>query len=194
VSPPTLVLASTSPYRARLLRQLGLAFEAAAPGVDETRRPAEGPSGLVARLARAKAAAVAERHPGAVVLGSDQCLDLDGEILGKPGDFETAFAQLRAAAGRTAVFRTAVCVLGPGGAEVGTEEVPFAVTFRRLADDQIRRYLRADEPFDCAGAIRSEGRALALMEGTEGADPSALMGLPLIRSSRLLEAAGLEVL
>ena len=191
---PLLVLASSSPYRARLLGQLGLTFDTAAPGVDETRGPDEGPSAMVARLARAKAAAVAARHPEAVVLGSDQCLDLDGQVLGKPGGFDAAFAQLRAASGRTAVFRTAVCVLAPGGTEVGCEEVPFAVTFRPLDDDQIRRYLLTDEPFDCAGAIRSEGRALALMEHTESTDPSALMGLPLIRTSRLLETAGIDLL
>jgi len=189
---PPLVLASTSPYRAEQLRRLGLAFEAAAPGVDETRLGGEAPSELVTRLARAKAGAVAHSRPEAVILGSDQCLDLDGEILGKPGDFETAFAQLRAASGRTAVFRTAVCVLGPGG-EVGCEEIPFAATFRRLTDAQIRRYLEHDRPFDCAGSIRSEGRALALMTHTESPDPSALMGLPLIATSRLLEEAGLQV-
>lgn len=194
MSAPPLLLASTSPYRAQLLGQLGLAFGTADPEVDETRRAGEGPSAMVARLARAKAAAVAERQPEAVVLGSDQCLDLDGEVLGKPGGFDTAFDQLKAVSGRTAVFRTAVCVLGPGGVEVGCEEVPFAVTFRDLGDAPIRRYLLADQPYDCAGAIRSEGRALALMERTEGTDPSALMGLPLIRTSRLLEAAGITVL
>lgn len=194
MSAPPLLLASTSPYRARLLGQLGLAFGTAAPGVDESRRAGEGPSAMVARLARAKAAAVAERQPEAVVLGSDQCLDLEGEVLGKPGGFDAAFDQLRAVSGRTAVFRTAVCVLAPGGVEVGCEEVPFAVTFRDLADDPIRRYLMADQPYDCAGAIRSEGRALALMAHTESTDPSALMGLPLIRTSRLLDAAGIPVL
>jgi septum formation protein len=194
VSPPPLVLASTSPYRARLLGQLGLAFETAAPETDETRLADETASTMVARLARAKAAAVAATRPEAVVVGSDQCLDLGGQVLGKPGDFDTALAQLRAASGRTAVFRTAVCVIGPGGTESDCEEVPFAVTFRQLDDDRIRRYLTHDRPFDCAGAIRSEGRALALMARTESTDPSALMGLPLIATSRLLEAAGLAVL
>ena len=194
MSPPPLILASTSPYRAELLGRLGLPFATAAPEVDESRRPGEGASLMVARLARAKAAAVASNRPDAVVLGSDQCLELAGEVLGKPGDFETAVAQLQAASGRTAVFRTAVCVLAPGGAEAGCEEVPFAVTFRPLGEDAIRRYLERDRPFDCAGSIRSEGGAPALMERTEGSDPTAIMGLPLIRTTRLLEAAGLAVL
>jgi len=193
VTAPPLILASTSPYRARLLGQLGVAFDTAAPEVDETRLSGEGASAMVARLARAKAGAVAAGHPQAAVLGSDQCLDLDGDILGKPGDFATACAQLRAAAGRTAVFRTAVCVLAPDGTEVGCEEVPFAATFRALSDAQIERYVRHDRPLDCAGAIRAEGRALALMTATESRDPSALMGLPLIATSRLLEAAGIAI-
>lgn len=191
---PALVLASTSPYRTELLGRLDVTFETAAPEVDETAHPDESPSAMVARLARAKAASVAAHRPQAVVLGSDQCLDLDGTVLGKPGDFDTALAQLRAASGRTAVFRTGVCVLGAGGVEVGCEEVPFAVTFRDLDDDRIRRYLSHDRPYDCAGSIRSEGRALTLMAGTDGPDPTALMGLPLIRTSHLLEAAGLTVL
>ncbi|MEF8793871.1 Maf family protein [Thiohalorhabdus sp.] len=191
---PALILASTSPYRAQLLGQLGLTFDTAPPGVDETRLAGEDPSAMVSRLARAKAAAGAAAHPQAVVLGSDQCLDLAGRVLGKPGDFDTAFAQLRAAAGRTAVFRTTVCVLAPGGSEVGCKEVPFAVTFRDLSDPQIERYLAHDRPYDCAGSIRSESRALALMAATESNDPSALRGLPLIATSQLLETAGIAVL
>lgn len=191
---PPLILASTSPYRADLLARLGVAFETAAPGVDETRLEGETPSAMVARLARAKAAAVAATRPDAVVLGGDQCLDLAGEVLGKPGGFEAALAQLQAASGRTGVYRTAICVLGPGGEEIGCEEIPFAVTFRTLDEGAIRRYLERDRPYDCAGSVRSEGRALALMERTEGTDPTALTGLPLIRTSRLLEAAGIAVL
>jgi len=193
LSPP-LILASSSPYRAELLGRLALPFETVAPEVDESHLRGEPPTAMVARLARAKAAAVAAARPDAVVLGGDQCLDLDGEILGKPGDFDTALAQLRAASGRTAVFRSGVCVLGPGGGEIGGVEVPFAITFRVLGEAEIRRYLEHDRPFDCAGSVRSEGRALALMERTDGPDPSALMGLPLIATSRLLEAAGVAVL
>ncbi|HKJ72126.1 MAG TPA: Maf family nucleotide pyrophosphatase [Gammaproteobacteria bacterium] len=194
MSAPPLILASTSPYRAELLGRLALPFETVAPEVDESHLRGEPPTAMVARLARAKAAAVAAARPDAVVLGGDQCLDLDGGILGKPGNFDTALAQLRAVSGRTAVFRSALCVLGPGGTAVGSEEVPFAVTFRALGEDEIRRYLAHDRPFDCAGSVRSEGRALALMERTDGPDPTALMGLPLIAASRLLRAAGLAVL
>ncbi len=194
MSCPPRVLASTSPYRAELLGRLGLSFETEAPGTDETPYPGEAPWGLATRLAEAKARAVAQQRPEAVVLGSDQCVDLDGTILGKPGDFESARDQLRKLSGRAAVFRTGVCVLEPGGGLVGIEEVAFTVVFRELHEAAIRRYLEREAALDCAGAIRSEGLAPALMERTEGPDATALMGLPLIRTTRLLEAAGIAVL
>lgn len=187
-----LVLASTSPYRAELLGRLRLSFETAAPDVDESPLPEETPRALVLRLAEAKARAVAGSRPGAVVLGSDQCLDLDGSILGKPGSFEAGLRQLQRLSGRTGVFRTGLCVLGSDGGLVGREEVTFTVVFRELDDDRFRRYLESEAPYDCAGSFRSEGSAPVLMERTEGSDPTALMGLPLIRTARLLEAAGLE--
>ena len=191
---PPLILASTSPYRAQLLGQLDLAFETVAPEVDEHHLDGEDPSAMVSRLARAKAAAVAAERPEAAVLGSDQCLDLDGTIRGKPGGFDAAFAQLQAASGRTAILRTSVCVIGPGGQEIGREEAPFTIVFRELSNSQIRHYLEHDRPFDCAGSLRAEGRGLALMRRTESTDPSALKGLPLIATARLLEAAGLTIL
>lgn len=194
MSRPPLVLASTSPYRAELLGRLGLPFETETPGTDETPFPDETPGALAIRLAEAKARAAAQWRPEAMVLGSDQCVDLDGTILGKPGDFESARDQLRRLSGRTAVFRTGICVLGPGGQLVGSEEVAFTVAFRKLDEAQIRSYLEREAALDCAGAIRSEGLAPALMERTEGPDATALMGLPLIRTTRLLETAGLSVL
>lgn len=194
MSQPPLVLASTSPYRAELLGRLGLPFEIEPSGTDETPYPGESPGGLALRLAEAKARPVAHRRPEAMVLGSDQCVDLEGTILGKPGDFESARDQLRQLSGRAAVFRTGICVLEPGGGLVGNEEVAFTVVFRQLDGAQIRHYLERESALDCAGAIRSEGLAPALMERTEGPDATALMGLPLIRTTRLLEAAGLPVL
>lgn len=191
---PPLVLASTSPYRAAQLRQLGLEFQAIGPGVDETPLPGEAPKAMVTRLAEAKAAAVSIQHPEAVVIGSDQCAALEGEALGKPGDFATAFAQLRAASGQTVTFQTGVCVRREASGFEQTEVVPFASTFRVLTDAQIRHYLERDEPYDCAGSIRTEGLGLALLTRTEGDDPSTITGLPLIHTVRLMEAAGLSVL
>jgi len=193
VNPP-LVLASTSPYRAELLGRLALPFATAAPGVDETRQPGESPEALVRRLARAKAEAVASRRPEAVVLGSDQCLSLDGEVLGKPGGFDAARDQLRRVSGRRVTFLTAVCRAGPEGAEPETELVPFTVAFRTLSDEAITRYLQRDTPYDCAGSLRSEGLGVALLAATEGADATALTGLPLIATVDLLAKAGLPVL
>lgn len=194
MSRPPLVLASTSPYRAELLGRLGLSFETEAPGTDETPYPGEAPGVLATRLAEAKARAVGRSRPEAVVLGSDQCVDLEGTILGKPGDFDAARDQLRRLSGRAAVFRTGICALEPKGGLVGIEEVAFTVVFRRLDEAQIRSYLEREAALECAGAMRSEGLAPALMERTEGPDPTALMGLPLVRTTRLLEAAGLPVL
>ena len=194
MSPPPLVLASTSPYRAELLGRLGLPFEALAPGVAEERLPGEPPEAMVRRLAHDKATAVAGERPEAVILGSDQCLALDDTILGKPGDFEAARDQLRRVAGRAATFFTGVCRAGPGDALPRTELVPFTVRFRALDDATIERYLRRDTPYDCAGSLRSEGLGIALLERTEGHDATALTGLPLIATVRLLEDAGLSVL
>jgi septum formation protein len=191
---PPLVLASTSPYRAELLGRLALPFATAAPGVDETRQAGEPPEALVRRLARAKAEAVAGRRPEAVVLGSDQCLSLDGEVLGKPGGFDAARDQLRRVSGRRVTFLTAVCRAGPEGAEPETALVPFTVAFRTLSDQTITRYLQRDAPYDCAGSLRSEGLGVALMAATEGDDATALTGLPLIATVRLLEEAGIPVL
>lgn len=189
-----LILGSTSRYRRELLQRLRLDFTVEAPGVDETAEPGETPRALALRLALQKARAVAERHPKAVVIGSDQVADLAGQALGKPGTHDRAVAQLRRMRGQTVVFQTAVAVVC---AESGFEAVdlaPVQVRFRPLGDDEIEIYLRAEQPYDCAGSARSEGLGIALLEEIINDDPSALVGLPLIRTARMLREAGIAVL
>lgn len=189
-----LVLASTSPFRKDLLQRLGLAFETASPEVDESPLPGESPEALVARLAEAKAAAVAARFPDALVIGSDQVSVRDGEILGKPGTRERAVEQLAAAAGKEVRFVTGLCLLDTRSGVRRTDVVPFTVRFRRLTRAQIERYVDREEPLNCAGSFKSEGLGIALFESMHGDDPSALIGLPLIRLVGMLEAAGVDVL
>ncbi|MBF0284414.1 MAG: septum formation inhibitor Maf [Magnetococcales bacterium] len=188
------MLASTSPYRRALLSRLGTPFAVESPRVDETRWPGEAPEALVRRLSRAKAAAVAERHPGALVIGSDQVAVLDGEPVGKPGDHDRAAAQLRRASGRRLEFLTGLCLLEADQGREWLEAVPFAVEFRPLSEAMIQRYLEREKPYDCAGSFKSEGLGIVLFERLAGEDPTALMGLPLIRLIRMLEAAGWPVL
>jgi septum formation protein len=189
----TLILGSTSRYRRDLLGRLGLPFEVAAPEVDETPRPGEPPAELARRLALAKAHDVAQRHPEAVVIGSDQVADLDGAPLGKPGDHERASAQLRRMSGRTVTFQTAVAVVCRSSGFVQQDLAPVRVEFRRLSDEEIERYLQAEQPYDCAGSAKSEGLGIGLLEAIHSDDPTALVGLPLIRTCRMLRAAGLQV-
>jgi septum formation protein len=189
----TLILGSTSRYRRELLGRLGLPFDVAAPQVDETPRPGESPEDLARRLALAKARDVARRHPDAVVIGSDQVADLDGEPLGKPGDHARATEQLRRMSGRTVIFQTGVAVVCQDRGFVLEDLAPVRVEFRRLADEEIERYLRAEQPYDCAGSAKSEGLGIALLEAIHSDDPTALVGLPLIRTCRMLRAAGLQV-
>ena len=189
-----LVLGSTSPYRRELLARLGLAFDVAAPEVDETAQPGETPAALAQRLALAKARAVAGRYPRAVVIGSDQVADLDGVALGKPGNHDNALAQLRRMSGRLVIFQTAVAVVC---LDSGFEQLELArvrVRFRELGDAEIERYLQAEQPYDCAGSARSEGLGIALLDAIDSDDPTALVGLPLIRTCRMLRDAGVKVL
>jgi septum formation protein len=189
-----LILGSTSSYRRELLSRLRLPFEIVSPQVDETPQSGESPRDLACRLALAKAHAVAEKFPSAVVIGSDQVADLDGQPLGKPGDHERAIAQLRLMRGKLVVFQTAVAVVCR---DTGFSEVDLAavrVKFLDLSDTQIESYLRAETPYDCAGSAKSEGLGIALLESIENDDPTALVGLPLIRTCRLLRAAGLDLL
>jgi septum formation protein len=193
-SPPLqrpLVLGSTSRYRRELLRRLNLPFDVAAPDVDETPLPSEAPRALALRLALAKALAVAQQHPDAVVIGSDQVADLDGEPLGKPGHHERAVQQLRQMRGQTVVFQTAVAVVCIAASFEQVDLAPVEVKFRELSDDEIERYLRAEQPYDCAGSAKSEGLGIALLDAIHSDDPTALIGLPLIRTCRMLRAAGL---
>lgn len=188
-----LILGSTSRYRRELLERLRLPFDTVAPQVDETPLPAEAPEALARRLALAKARDVARRHPGAVVIGSDQVADLDGEPLGKPGAHGRAVAQLRRMRGQTVVFQTALAVVCLETDFEAQELAPVRVVFRDLTDEEIERYLRAEQPYDCAGSARSEGLGIALLERIDNDDPTALVGLPLIRTCRLLRAAGIPI-
>jgi len=190
----SIVLASSSPYRRRLLEQLGVAFEWASPDIDETPRRGESPRMLVERLARAKAGALAERYPRHWIIGSDQTACLDGHILGKPGNFANAQRQLRSCRGKRVEFLTGLCLLNSGTGEAETIVDLFSVLFRHLSDEQIDRYLRREQPFDCAGSFKVEGLGIALFERLEGSDPNTLIGLPLIQLVTLLQRAGLEVI
>ncbi len=189
-----LILGSTSRYRRELLERLRLPFDVRAPNVDETPRTSETPRDLAVRLALAKAQAVAKEYPHATVIGSDQVADLQGQPLGKPGTHEKAAAQLRAMSGRAVVFQTAVSVVNLQRSYEGSALVPVTVRFRDLSDADIERYLRAEQPYDCAGSAKSEGLGIALLSAIESTDPTALVGLPLIATCDLLRAAGLDPL
>lgn len=191
--PVRLILGSTSPYRKELLQRLGLPFETVAPLVDETPLAGEAPQALARRLALAKARDVARRHPDAVVIGSDQVADLQGEPLGKPGTHERAVAQLRRMRGQTVVFHTALTVVFQDRGFEAADMAEVRVVFLDLDDEAIERYLRAEQPYDCAGSARSEGLGIALLDRIESDDPTALVGLPLIRTCRLLRQAGLRL-
>ena len=186
-----LILGSSSAYRRELLQRLRLPFEVVSPNVDETPANGESPEQLARRLACTKARAVAVQHPDAIVIGSDQVADLDGEPLGKPGDHEHAVQQLRRMRGRTVVFQTAVTVACHSAAFEVSDLASVRVRFRDLPDDEIERYLRAEQPYDCAGSAKSEGLGISLLDSIENDDPTALVGLPLIRTCRMLRAAGM---
>lgn len=188
-----LVLGSTSRYRRELLQRLRLPFEVISPHVDETPLPGEAPAALAQRLALAKARAVAAQRPDAIVIGSDQVADLDGEPLGKPGNHERAVAQLRRMSGRTVRFQTALAVVCQQSGFEASELAVVSVLFRELDDASIERYLRAEAPYDCAGSAKSEGLGIALLERIDNDDPTALIGLPLIHTARLLRQAGLQI-
>ena len=192
--PPALILGSTSRYRRELLARLRLPFEVQSPDVDETALPGERPADLALRLALAKAQAVAARSPGAVVIGSDQVADVDGLSVGKPGTHERAVAQLRAMSGRSIVFQTAISVVRRDTGFQASALVPVTVRFRHLSDAEIERYLRLEQPYDCAGSAKAETLGIALLDAIESDDPTALVGLPLIKTCALLRQAGLDPL
>lgn len=189
-----LILASTSPFRRDLLARLGLPFDVQAPDVEETRLDGEEAPVLVARLAELKARAVARREPAGLIIGSDQAAVLDGAIIGKPGDHRQATAQLRQASGRTVTFYTGLCLLDSASGQRQLAVESFRVVFRALTPAGIESYLRRERPYHCAGSFKSEGLGIALFDRLEGDDPTSLIGLPLIRLTRMLETAGVAVL
>lgn len=189
-----LVLASTSPYRRELLARLGLPFETANPQTDETPLVGESPEALALRLSEAKARAVADHYPDALIIGSDQVAVLDGQIFGKPGTHERAVAQLRALSGRTVNFFTGLCLFDSKSGQTQIRGVPTLVTFRQLCPDEIENYLQREQPYNCVGAAKSEGLGIALLQKMEGDDPNALVGLPLIALCDMLRQIGIRVL
>lgn len=188
-----LVLASTSPYRRELLSRLQLPFEAFAPDVDETPLADEAPEKTALRLAEAKARAAGAKYPDALIIGSDQVALLDNMQLGKPHTHDNAVRQLSLMSGRRVVFHTALCLFNSRTGHIQARLVPFEVQFRALSDDQIERYLRKEQPYNCAGSAKSEGLGIALIEKMEGDDPNAVIGLPLIALVDMLHAEGVEV-
>ncbi len=189
---PPIVLASTSRYRRELLQRLRLPFSVQAPRIDEHAQVGEAPQSTAVRLALAKAQAVAQQHPDAVVIGSDQVADVDGVALSKPDAHPAALAQLTRMQGRTVIFHTALAVIDPRGA-LQTDNVPTTVRFRALPATQLEAYLRADQPYDCAGAAKIESLGITLVESVTSDDPTALIGLPLIRLTTMLVACGIRL-
>ena len=189
---PAVTLASTSPFRKELLQRLGIAFLTAAPDVDESALANETATALVRRLSESKARAVAASHQG-LIIGSDQVATTDSGILGKPGTHERAFEQLRNLSGKRVTFQTGLCLLNTGTDRALLDVIPYTVKFRELGDKQIERYLRHDQPYHCAGSFKSEGLGIALFEYMEGSDPTALIGLPLIRLTRMLAQSGIDL-
>ncbi len=189
-----LILGSSSRYRSELLSRLRIPFEIITPDIDETPHSLESPKQLACRLAMNKARKIAGQFPSAVVIGADQVADLNGESLNKPGTHEKATAQLRLMSGKVVIFQTAVAVVCE---EMGFAQMDLAqvkVTFDLLSDHRIEAYLNAEQPYDCAGSSKSEGLGIALLSSIESDDPTALIGLPLIRVHRMLQATGLSIL
>lgn len=190
-----LILASTSPYRRELLGRLGLCFDVCSPDVDESHLPGESPTDLVLRLAEAKArAGAAQQSASALVIGSDQVAVIGAAILGKPGTVARACEQLTRASGQRVTFLTGLCLYNSAQQRVHVEVIPYSVVFRSLSAQQIENYVRREQPLNCAGSFKSEGLGVALFERMEGDDPTALIGLPLIRLVSMLAAEGLAVL
>ncbi len=189
-----LILASSSPYRRQLLGRLGLPFEAVSPDLDETRLAGETPAQMTARLATGKAHTVRRRHAPALIIGSDQTAELDGMALGKPGTHARAVSQLEQLSGQKVRFHTSVCLLNSVTGQEQLDVIPYDVQFRLLQRHEIEHYLLSERPYDCAGSFRSEGLGIALFEHLSGDDPSALIGLPLIRLCQMLAQAGRPVL
>lgn len=191
---PPLILASTSRYRQELLLRLRLPFEVVAPNVDESPNAGETPAQMAQRLALAKAQAVSAQYPEAIVIGSDQVADLDGQPIGKPGTHQNAVLQLQRMRGRRVTFQTAVAVVCAQSGYAKGLLAPVGVSFRSLTDSEIERYLTIEQPYDCAGSAKCETLGIALLDAIDSDDPTALVGLPLIRTCQLLREAGLDPL
>ncbi|HEX4859297.1 MAG TPA: Maf family nucleotide pyrophosphatase [Usitatibacteraceae bacterium] len=188
-----LILASSSPYRAELLRRLRLPFSVVRPSTDEAARPGELPEALARRLSIAKAQDVARNAAGCVVIGSDQVAELAGEAINKPGSLALARAQLRRLSGQTLVFHSGLAVLDTRSGRCEDAVVPTTVRFRRLSDAAIERYLELEPAFDCAGSAKAEGLGIALLESVRSEDPTALIGLPLITLTTMLQQCQIEL-
>lgn len=188
-----LVLASSSPYRRELLARLRQPFIWAAPAIDETPFPEESAATLVRRLAEGKARALSKLHPAHLIIGSDQVAVLGNQILGKPHDFSRARSQLLAASGASVTFLTSLTLLNSASGHCQVDLVPFTVHFRTLSEEQISRYLQAEQPYDCAGSFKAEGLGVSLFRATEGEDSTSLIGLPLIRLVQMLEQEGIAI-
>jgi len=193
MSKPQIVLASTSVFRKILLEKLAIEFATGSPDIDESARENETPHALVKRLSEAKARALSDTYPENLIIGSDQVACIDDEILGKPGNFENAFVQLRKASGKIVTFYTGLTLLNSASGHAQTLCEPFRVHFRKLKDEQISRYLNHEQPYNCAGSFKSEGLGIALFERLEGDDPNSLIGLPLIRLIRMLDNEGVHI-
>ena len=190
----TLVLGSTSPFRKTILEKLQLPFLCAKPNIDETAKDKESPQTLVERLAIEKAKAVAEQHPKALIIGSDQVAVCDDEILGKPHNFDNAVIQLSKFSGKAITFYTGLCVFDSEQDKAIALVEPFTVHFNHLTQSEIMNYLKAEQPYNCAGSFKSEGLGICLFDKLEGDDPNTLIGLPLIKLVALLKQQGLDVL
>ena len=188
-----LILASSSPFRRELLARLNLEFDCIAPEIDESHLPGESAHSYVCRLAEAKAEAITKIDPEAIVIGSDQCALLNNQILGKPITHERAIAQLKQAQGNTVEFHTGLCVAQQSSGFCSIDDICYAVDFRELNDRQIAQYVAVEKPYHCAGSFKSEGYGITLIKSMRGEDPTALIGLPLIRLVSMLEAAGVKV-
>lgn len=189
-----LVLASTSSFRRDLLNRLGISFKTANPQTDESPLPGESPENTALRLSEAKAHAVAHLYPDALIIGSDQVAILEGQVYGKPGTHDNAVRQLQTMRGKTVNFFTGLCLLDSRTGKTQVRGVPTLVTFRSLTDEEIENYLRREQPYNCAGAAKSEGLGIAIIARMQGDDPNALIGLPLIALCDLLREAGCPVL
>lgn len=197
--PRQIILASSSPYRRQILERIGIAFTCHSPDIDETPRAGESAAGLVVRLAREKVAAVASAHPADdnLIIGCDQVADLHGEIIGKPGGFDAAVAQLRRMSGARVTLYSGIALYdaaAEAGAQWQTAVEPFVAEFRELDDDLIRRYVTREQPYDCCGGVKAEGVGIALLRRLHGDDPNALIGLPVIKLMEMLKNVGVELI